>query len=76
MTNEEFVVEEMRATEKAEMEMNKAMMTPPYDSLTTAGCMGVSGSADGHEPTLHATMRACICVHGGGLVCGGVNGRR
>lgn len=36
----------------------RIMMTPPLDSLTTAGCMGVSGSATGHEAT--STL---LCVH-------------
>lgn len=36
------------------------MMTPPRDSLTTAGRMGVSGSADGHEPT---STLLCECMY-------------
>lgn len=40
--------------------LSKIMMTPPWDSLTTAGRMGVSGSADGHEPT---STLLCACMY-------------
>lgn len=60
--------------------MSKIMMTPPWESLTTAGRMGVSGSADGHEPT---STLLCACMYlctwwssGAAASTGGVDSRR
>lgn len=69
----EVQIEEMREDFQDGLKrrrLSKIMMTPPWDSLTTAGRMGVSGSADGHEPTstlLCACMYLCAAASTGGV---------